>query len=236
MIVTHPKLRSLHPEWAPFRGYSLIFCNASGSFFGDPATARAIDAIANVLDTIGRADLMRRSLLCLLPQQTYHVTFADLINQGNFDDVGGGIDMPNVLTELGAAPSFLGFLELSAVGVETFENRVVAIRLGPHRECDAALLCALSPRRSEMLVDLQKHTATVPRRWVPHMTLGYFAAPAYLGANPAIVDELREQLWRYLEPALNGQVFRYDMISYFRFESMVEFVRLAQKSKTVGSC
>ncbi len=94
-LITNEKVTSLKPVWAPFHGFSLLFDNPGKGLKpmgGLKKIACGVDsgqglslykAFAESMDIIGPDKLMNTYLFCSLPNNSYHVTMWDGVNDGN---------------------------------------------------------------------------------------------------------------------------------------------------------
>ena len=99
-LISNPKLKSLQPDWAEFKGFSLLFDNPGNAL--TPMNGlnkidcsddtiddlRLYNALAQSMAALGPDKMMNACLLCCLPPQSYHVTLWDGVNDGNIDGSG----------------------------------------------------------------------------------------------------------------------------------------------------
>lgn len=99
ITVSNAKIAGLVPEWAPFRGFSILFDNPGDSL----RRAERYDLIANDVDhdaALGFYRTLRDALVsldvrllthtylfCPLPPASYHVTVWDGLNDGNAEEI-----------------------------------------------------------------------------------------------------------------------------------------------------
>ena len=79
IAITNPKLAALGPQWAPFRGFSLLFEN--------PSDRALYDALQAGISRLSNSSLVANHFLRLLPPESFHVTVWDGINDGNLQNV-----------------------------------------------------------------------------------------------------------------------------------------------------
>jgi hypothetical protein len=242
MLLTHPKIATLRPDWAPFAGWSLIFrgnpvqTSGAGVFAPDPATLAVFDEVAQVLEAAGPDRLMRDLLLCLLPPDSYHVTFADLIHQGQLARATGPVHdslsqalacaegtVPAVLTGLtaggmGAEGMQTGDFCLRITGLTHLGGSVVALALEPEAAEHAPWPAALA-WRAGVVRRLEAETGLAAPAFRPHLTLGYFANPALAATHRAGLTRLSD----LVGARLTGRVLRWQAVGLYRFTSMVAF-------------
>lgn len=244
MFVTHPKLRTLVPDWAPFSGYSAILHTRGASadrFLTTPEATPVLQTVAEALQKADPVRLMRAGLLCLLPPESYHVTVADLLHQGNIAHLpadlrreietalapsqAGDCTVPELLTALGLATCtpLSRPLTLRVAALEILSGRVLVLRLQPAQAQDALILNEISTWRSDVTERLAIATGLPATQWYPHLSLGYFAAPDLLADHMADLTPLLETI----ESRVLEQVISFDAISLYKFSSMVEYQRLS---------
>lgn len=245
MVLTHPKLRTLVPDWAPFAGYSVILnaCAARPDrFIADRKNDPFSRTMATALDAANPDLLMRAGLLCLLPPQSYHVTVADLVHQGNAGQVratarAAAKDMlAQARTGETSVPDFLSALDLAAshplerkltlrvAALEILSDRVLVLRMEAAEATDAAEMKRLEVWRTALLDRLEAATGLVASApWRPHLSLGYFAAPDLLRNHMEGLNPLLEKI----DTRMREQVISFDAASLYRFASMVDYRRLS---------
>ncbi|MFZ1468673.1 MAG: hypothetical protein WAT09_06795 [Paracoccaceae bacterium] len=240
MIVTHPKIATLLPEWALFQGFSLILEGRQpdgGPFSPDAATAGTLARIAAMLQEFGHDRLMRGLLLCLLPPETHHVTFADLLHQGQLGQVqagakeqlaqtlqsaDGGALLRHILHEEGPAPG--APLALRIGGLTRLGGSVAALTLQPlPAETGPDPWPAALGWRARVLQRVTAATGLQPPPFRPHLTLGYFANPGLVAEDNATLAALSVAV----EAQVRGAVLSWAGVGLYRFASMAQFCRLA---------
>ena len=94
--ITNPKVACFVPQWAPYRGFSLLFDNPGASVsplgrdwlkvdcsVGENDELRLYAGFAQFLKELGQHRLTNTYLFCPLPPDSYHVTVWDGLNDGN---------------------------------------------------------------------------------------------------------------------------------------------------------
>lgn len=256
MRITHPKIAGLIPsadgplpQWAPYAGWTLILEGGGNwaPFASGPDTARALGQVAGVLRDFGAGRLLANLSLCLLPPETYHVTFCDLIHQGQIARIP-----PEGRAAFAAAiaaaqmPAFLRpvLADWPAPDIPLRLRIGGMARLSPPGRAPSVLALALQPQAPETgpwpalavwrdAVQARLEAATgepgagtglPPRPWQPHLSLGYFADPDQAAANPALLAALEERLCS----ALDGLVLTWQAVGLYRFASMAEYRAVAR--------
>jgi hypothetical protein len=120
MPITNPKIASIEPQWAPFKGFSLLFDNpgSSVSLMGERLLMADCSLDGNddlalyrrfvgFLDAIGTHRLRDSYSFCPLPPYSYHVTVWDGLNDGNAGRVPAD-DQPRLTDFLNHLPDALG--------------------------------------------------------------------------------------------------------------------------------
>jgi hypothetical protein len=99
--ITNVKVAGLEPQWAPYRGFSLLFDYPDGTIqlrgenlnelkcSLDSPGLKLYKALDKSLDNIGRNMLIKTFLFCPLPPYSYHVTVWDGLNDANAQKVSG---------------------------------------------------------------------------------------------------------------------------------------------------
>lgn len=248
MIITHSKVQTLQPVWADFSGYSLIFENLSdpgrqpraATFADDGESLAFFAAAAAALRSIGEETLMRKLLLCLLPQHSYHVTAIDLINAGNRKKValrasrkaakavakaaGDPQAPPQLLAKLGLTGGVNGQfpLRFRSGGLEALNQRALVIRLEPAGAADERMLARMLDWRCSVQHRLEEKTGLAPSPYQAHMTLGYFASRGLADQAPELLEDLAAALNR----ALAGRELPVAAAALYSFTSMERFHRI----------
>lgn len=209
--ITNPKLESLEPRWARFRGFSLLFENPADD--DGRALYRALED--GIAERVGDP-LVTELGLCPLPPESYHVTVWDGVNDGNLAQVVPEyraaweaflhaiprLSFPDDLFREIRASTLLACpdwnLRLRCEQIENWNHISVVARLGPADAGSAVALQRLAEARTELS---QVHDAKFGVQpypdYTPHITLGYFAnaalaaqsAPAVARWNAALLDQ-----------------------------------------------
>ena len=99
ITITNLKVSGFAPQWAPFRGFSLLFDNPGEDKQQDGdllnlrcsvdtnPQIRLYQTFAESLGKIGRDLLMTTYLFCSLPSYSYHVTVWDGVNDSNVSQI-----------------------------------------------------------------------------------------------------------------------------------------------------
>jgi hypothetical protein len=246
MLLTQPKIASLTPHWAPFAGFSLMLeadpavhaGPKAGMFASTDSASTVYNRIKTALATIGVEALMRDLLLALLPAETWHVTFADLLHDGLLAKAlpmhQGAIALaladapsarlPEILRAAGvtAGVNRPARVRLAYQGFSTLSGSVAALTFTPASDEDRAALDDLLAWRHRILTQLAPITGQPPRDWVPHLTIGYFLNRSLAAQEHTSLDRLGSAL----DTALTGLALEYDAVSLFSFISMVDFRRV----------
>lgn len=234
--IQHPKIASMDPSWAPFAGWSMIFSPIGG----DGNTKLLLARIAKGFSESLRDIYAKNFSLCPLPPSTYHVTFCDLINQGNAMDVFPDVRAdwqrgledaalrppPHLWSILDRAGLASGSLQ-SKVGFEfesitTGNGKYLAVKLRPVRINDFAKLINI---RDQLNALLPKRP--VRGHYTPHITLGYFADPQ-LG-KLAVVEE--PSINEIVESAFQRQTLHFSTIELYAFSDMVSYRRCESEAQ-----
>lgn len=233
--ITHPKITSLEPRWAPFPGFSLLFDNPDAS--GLDLYRRLAAALAE----LDRDQSLRRLLLCPLPPASYHTTVWDGINTENLAEVTAALQpewtaflqgLPETLpspppsicpvTEAPlmtqpAAPIRFRFDRLCLWG-----DAVLVARLAPADGTSAARLNELCAARAD-LSSTARQTLGISAGpdYEPHVSLGYFA-------NRTLGQQAQASLtdWSaHFEAHLSGSMITYTSIGLYAFTDMANFFK-----------
>lgn len=233
IAITHPKVDSLAPTWAPFAGVSLIFDRFGAEGVGDDARAlhRTLDA------GLGDGSAWAATGFCPLPPHSYHVTLVDLINTGNVWRIarsargafldGEGRLAPVIDIARALAPTIarsgvldvdIGDLAFTLALVADRAGKVVVAELEP--ATDLASMAAwrrLIDARDALSAMLDLAYGITCPAYAPHVSLGYFAnrerAPDAAPLIAALNDRLRGV----------GGAFRYGRPAMFGFADMARF-------------
>jgi hypothetical protein len=171
LTITNRKVAGLGPDWAPFRGLSLLFDNPGDSFNRNGCR---LDLTLNLADPtlvfyrllhesvvrLGKDHLLHTYLFCCLPPASYHVTAWDGINDGNLDEVPQPhqatlqsllAGLPDSLFQL---TSLVGPLLPSARAPRAGEVRFRFQRLG--NWSNTSVVAELAPADEESVAALQR--------------------------------------------------------------------------------
>jgi len=245
MDITNPRLASLEPAWAPFRGFTLLFDNP-GDALREVDSWRRLSAdadtdfyrgIGTALSAIGGDDLRDDLGLCGLPPDTYHVTAWDGINDSNLGDVREAhrelaAKLLSGLPESLRTPApFTEFaerglcdwrqpLQLCFESLVNWRNRVLAVQLQPTRACvaDYAELEASRAALNQAFHSEFGTRASVDYR--PHVTLGYFA-----NQRDAARSDTRLAAWNEIfARELDGRALDVGPIRLYGFTDLTRFL------------
>ena len=241
LAVTNPKLASLAPTWARYRGVSLLFDNPGTRPPPGVVPLEAIpverpeqqrlydDLAAEVADD----DVLRaRHGLCPLPRHSYHVTVCDGPNErdGRRPIAALLAGLPDSLHDLAADPDLFPAADtvaeiavnpvtLVVSGVAVW-GHVLAAQLAPAGAADRAALARVATARDALVAALWARLRLRVQQWRPHVSLGYFpnrdAAAAAAAALPARYASLPGRLTApitFSSAALHGFT---DMASFHR--------------------
>lgn len=245
MDITNPRLASLEPAWAPFRGFTLLFDNPGDGLqevdgwrrlSTDPDTD-FYRGIRTALRMIGGDDLRGDVGLCCLPSDTYHVTAWDGINDTNLGDVRGAhreqaesylsglpvsLRMPAPFTEFAERGlcDWRQPLQLCFESLVNWRNRVLAVQLQPTRAC-AADYAELEARRAALNQAFHSEFGTrASVDYRPHVTLGYFANQGDAARSNARLAAWNEIFAR----GLDGRALDVGPIRLYGFTDLTRFL------------
>ncbi len=248
--VTNAKVAGFVPRWASFRGFTILFDNPGESFTGAGpqrtlSTHPAIDFYAGLRDQLARLDLdllTNTYLFCPLPPPSYHVTVCDGGNDGNIgrlpadkcdelhallDGLPGSLSSPHELTAAAARSPLVTepwAIRFRYDRLVLWSHSALVATLAPEDDESAAQLHRLERDRRDLSAHFQRHyNFGVSERYVPHVTLGYFAncegaqlAMPILGA------------WELAFCAgMVGKILTFSRASLYGFTDMATFVTLA---------
>lgn len=233
--ITHPKIASLEPHWAPFPGFSLLFDNP------DAPDLDLYRRLAAALGELDRDQSLRRHLLCPLPPASYHTTVWDGINAENLAEVTAALQPewaafmqglpetlpsppPSICTvtkaplmKQPAAPIQFRFDRLCLWG-----DAVLVARLAPADDTSAACLDELCAARAD-LSGTARQTLGISAGpdYEPHVSLGYFANRTLGRQAQALLAD-----WSaHFEARLSGSVITYRSIGLYAFTDMANFFK-----------
>ena len=228
--ITNPKLLSLEPNWAPYRGVSLVFDPPD-----DDSFLRALRAGVGALS---RDPLITKHFLRLLPPASYHVTVWDGVNDGKLPEV-----VPEFRAEwerfLQAIPtdSFPENLfreiqdsELMAVRdwklrlhfarIENWSDISLVAHLDPVDEASAAGVEHLRTARDALSKAFGNKFGVRPHPdYVPHLTLGYFANAGLAATSAPAVARWNDAL----QKQTTGIVLAFRRVHLSAFSDMTSF-------------
>lgn len=180
LTLTNPKIAAVYPEWAPFRGFSLLFNNPGNCLApdgdvlrlecrvdGDPSLS-LYQAFSRALASWGY-DLLRHAYKFRpLPPYSYHVTVWDGVNVGNLSNVRPAerpmfenyLDgLPNSVGEENEFTRLAGGFQLLPARKSVtlkFEqlvqwgNQVLVAKLKPANKPSGSVLNSVSAKRAEL--------------------------------------------------------------------------------------
>jgi hypothetical protein len=225
--IAHPKIASLKPTWSPFSGWSLIFMPFGVTGDEDDLFARLRTAFGSP----SQAQWSGTHHLCPLPAESYHVSYCDLINQGNMCPLVGEHALAGGSFELTAEPPrwLLRAIEDAGLNgimpdpvefvfshVSTSHGRMLGVMLEPIGNSLEILL----PARARLQQLLHEVCGLPQNAYSPHLTLGYFpnqeiGRRADNEAVPALQEKLKERL--------AGTVARFNAIGLYAFTDMISY-------------
>jgi hypothetical protein len=189
--ITQPKIASLAPEWRGFRGVSILF-GSLGPQVRDDAVATAGHLFARLGKLVADlpADPWRMHYgFCPLPVDSYHMTLADLVHDGNVGKLTGpmanafdgaplqsGQEYPAALAAMvdqsGLLDTGSDVLAFTVDRLVIMNRSALVVTLRPVDEGLFARLMVARARLADMMLE-RLGVATQP--YIPHVTLGYFA-------------------------------------------------------------
>ena len=192
--ISHRKLSGLGPDWAVFRGFSLLFVNP------DP-WPEFYHAIERAMDELRPRELQDRYGFCALPPLSYHVTAWDGVNDANLASVlpehrseakglleafGEGSAFASPLLGL-AAESDLARQDWTITFVldHLLKRDALTLRLKPVPASTACYEDFIAARARLSAAYLKRFGIAPAGSFVPHLSLGYFAnEPGITAAEP----------------------------------------------------
>ena len=250
LSVTNAKLAGFLPRWASFRGFTILFDNLGESCIGAGplrtlSTDPALDFYASLSAHLTCLDLdvlTNTYLFCSLPPPSYHVTVCDGVNDGNLgqlphserDEMSAFLD--GLPASLASPPALLAVVARSSLVVEPWPIRfrydrlvlwshsALVATLVPADAEPAAALQRLEAARRELAAHFQEqYNFGVGTRYVPHVTLGYFANRE--GAQLALPSLAA---WdSAFSAGMAGKVLEFSRASLYGFTDMATFMTLA---------
>lgn len=251
MKITHPKVASLAPEWAPFSGCTILFDDLgvapsvrNGTCDEDQDWC-ASDLHDHLADALAKSDSGRwREIgFCPLPPESYHVTLADLVHAGNVRRIAAsavshyvdeaGRMLPEDLLAQHLKPLVIrsGLLDdevqnvaFTFAGVANRGDRVVVAELKP--DCSSHYQAAwerLYAGRELLARLLSDELSIVLPEYKPHVSLGYFANTDFAAKSGRMIEELNTQLVH----RVGSNSFQYGRPSLYMFNDMASYVRFS---------
>lgn len=246
--ITNTKVAGFAPQWAAFRGYSVLFDNP-----GDGLT-RSVNRLDLTCDVEGAAFyrtlcaslaslnlnlLTNTYLFCPLPPASYHVTVWDGGNEGNAAKVfpphqqtlrelltglPDALMSPCEMTDVVSASPLVTKrdhnIRLRFDSVQKWSNIVLVARLTPVDQTSSDAMEALVQERKRLNTQYQQvYGISAYDNYTPHVSLGYFAnREAAQTATPCIAD------WnRQFAETMQGLTLEFDHASLYGFTDMATF-------------
>jgi hypothetical protein len=249
--ITNPKLISLKPGWAAYRGFSLLFDNPGGGCTPAGAGLLKLDCQPNeslalykafgpFLQEINLQQLQDEFSFCPLPFYSYHVTVWDGLNEGNLphleDDAQESLrayleNMPALLFSpnqftTAAHQSPLARqawqIELVYTGLAKWSNQSLVALLGPKDRESQKVFVQISNYRRQLNAGYRETFGVKMRDgYHPHVTLGYFANQD-MAARATPYIEMWETI---LRDTVAGLKISFSTISLYGFDDMVTFYK-----------
>lgn len=231
IAITQRKIASLKPSWTPFRGASILFASMG------PVRTEGGNAAGDLFAELGQfADLPEHPWrteygFCPLPPDSYHVTLADLVHDGNLHEVppvkrtqfgangiSAGCEYPAILA-MAVGRSGLLTHKMWDFGVDRLlimNRSALAMSLAPY---DADAFTQLMAARDRLGAILLEQFGIRLQPYVPHVTIGYFANKDCADAAAADVEALDIGMRSRLE----GRTFRFAPPAPYRFPDMAHY-------------
>lgn len=246
----NPKIETLTPRWAEFRGFSLLFDNpgretahADGLLDcrpdDDPELA-LYAALAAWQQRCGHRQMLLEHGVALMPPSTFHVTAWDGINAATLaaqtaparaaacawlDTLPGTADWPAELPELPAARDAIR------------ATLPIRLRYGALRNTRGiGIVAELEPADAEQATRFEQlqqarleHAEHADNAWgqayttplEAHVTLGYFLSPMDSERAQPLIGDWDAQL----REATDGLTIEFGSVSLYGFTDMVRFYR-----------
>ena len=249
--ITHPKLISLEPGWATYRGFSLLFDNPGEGYTSSEKGLLRLDCKPNdalalykvfdpFLQEIDLQQLRDEFLFCPLPFYSYHVTVWDGLNEGNsryleedarirlnasLKNMPDLLSAPNEYT-LEACQSPLTQqdweIELVCTGLAKWSNQSLVALLGPNDHKSQKVFEQITSYRQQLSAHYRDTFGVNMRSgYHPHVTLGYFANPDFAEKATQHMD-----MWEaILLDIVSGLTITFSRISLYGFDDMVTFYK-----------
>lgn len=222
-MITNPKVKSLKPEWAPFKGFSLIFDNPE-----------PICTLYHELDKFVQENrqMLAPYTFCPLPMDSYHITLWDGLNDGN----AGCLNV----NDRSAFETCMRARDTNLLGPEvnipmdcpmTFKvdrmtnwsNFVLVAQVVPADEDSHNVYNRLIQHRSELNDRYEEAFGFKPSSelYEPHISLGYFANGNKVEDSEEWIQVLNQT---YL-PGLMEYSITFESNSLYTFKEMAHFVK-----------
>jgi hypothetical protein len=225
MEITNPKVKSMIPEWAPFKGFSLLFDN--------PNESALYDTICDISDILTPA--LKGFSFCPLPRSSYHITVWDGINDGNLSQISSENQYRFKQLLENKSNSILDGLELQQVTdmepitfeVEKFtiwSNFVLVAKLKPATLNDERVYESFVEKRMALINRFKVKFGFNSTRpfYEPHISIGYFANITLAGIC-SVRDEQINELFLH---QLVGKTIQFKTCSLYGFYEMAHFNKL----------
>lgn len=211
MEITNTKVKSLVPEWANFKGFSLLFDQHEAEEPLYRALYQVIEQYKAVLTPRG---------FCPLPLSSYHMTLWDGFNDANYtlvqrDDWFDADEDAHITMEQPITFKINRVLSPHNIGIVT--------EMVPADEQSALRFEQLLERRTELnqLIERKYGFKTADEIYKPHISLGYFANPMVAGDMGSTMVEMNRTL-----AALAGDAtITFHSNSVYEYYSMARFVK-----------
>ena len=250
--ITNTKVAGFEPQWAAFRGYSVLFDNP-----GDSLT-RFADRLDLTSDVEGNAfyKTLRQSLaslnlnlltntylFCPLPPASYHVTVWDGGNESNAakmlpphqqtlrdlltglpDALMSPCEITNVVIASPLVTKRDYNIRLRFDSVQKWSNIVLAARLTPADQASSDALEALAQERKRLNARYQQaYGISASDNYTPHVSLGYFAnRESAQLATPCVAEWSRQ-----FAETMQGLTLEFSQASLYGFTDMATFFKRA---------
>lgn len=211
--ITQPKIASLVPEWRAFRGASILFGSVGPEAAEDagPTAGHLFARLGTFMADLPAAPWRTHYGFCPLPVDSYHMTLADLVHDGNVgklsgpaaDAFGGGPVQPGqeYPAALAAMVDQSGLLDAIhdplAFTVDNFlimNRSALVLTLRP---VDQLVFARLMAARERLAIMLMRQLGITTQPYMPHVTLGYFA-------NKNVADDALEDVRQIAEDILHN--------------------------------
>ena len=254
ITITHDKILSFTPRWAPYNGFSLLFDNPDRGFSplqennqlmkldsaSSHPTLELYQAFVDTLDLIDMNLLTNTYLFCPLPPSTYHVTVWDGLNVGNLTDVNPSeqerwTDFVNKLPHTFHENSeFTGWASASLLTQNRDWN--ITFRYDTLHKWSSGMGILLKPADQESAQILKEiencredfyenfPVNIAHSEYTPHVTLGYFANKESAQLTTPLIAD-----WaKIFEEVVRDLTITYNTISLYGFTDMITFFKTKQ--------